>query len=1154
MRKILLLGSGALKIGQAGEFDYSGSQAIKALKEEEIKVILINPNIATVQTSEGFADQVYFLPVETHFVKEIIKKERPEGIILSFGGQTALNCALELAKLRILEKYRVKVLGTQIDTIEKTEDRELFNETLRKIGLSIPKSVACKSLSQAEIAIGKIGYPVIARCGFSLGGQDSQVIFNNTQLKEAVIRALSKSPQVLIEEYLEGWKEVEYEVVRDKYDNCITVCNMENVDPMGIHTGESIVVAPSQTLNNFEYHKLREIAIKVIRHLKIVGECNIQFALNPRPTNSKSEILNSKQSQNPNDLNSKRFEHLNLENSDLFRNSDLEIRNYLDYRIIEVNARLSRSSALASKATGYPLAYIAAKLALGYSLTELKNTVTKKTIACFEPALDYLVVKIPRWDLGKFLKSETQIGPSMQSVGEVMAVGRKFEEAIQKAIRMLDIGLEGILDKRAPISKYQKPTPWRIFSVAKSLAAGEAVDKIYKATGIDPFFLEKIKNIVEFEKNIKACDTRDTLTTRDTLLLAKQLGFSDKRLAKLTNSAEEKIRKLRKKYGIYPKVKQIDTLAAEYPAQTNYLYLTYNGESDDINSKSKARNSKQYQISNNKNFKRFEHLNLENSDSFRNSKYESVFSENRKVEIRNSQNDRKVIVLGSGPYRIGSSVEFDWCSVTCTQTASKNNLSTIIVNCNPETVSTDYDMADRLYFEELSLETVLEIYEREKPFGIILSMGGQTPNNLATSLSKNGVNILGTKSTSIDQAEDRNKFSNLCDKLSIDQPVWAKLKNLKEALTFAEKIGYPVLIRPSYVLSGAAMNVAFSSEDLAIYLKLASRISKEYPVVISKYYEEAKEIEIDAVAQEGQILCSAISEHVENAGVHSGDSTMVLPAQKLYLKTVTQIENIAQEIAKNLKITGPFNIQFLAKNNHVMVIECNLRASRSFPFVSKVTGVNFIEVATNAILNINQIPNTKYQILDYVGVKAPQFSFSRIKGADPILRVEMTSTGEVGCFGDDIYEAFLKSLLATGVTLPKKSVFVSLAGDENKVDFLDSAQTLKKLGLKIFATDGTSKFLKSKGITSTKLYKIHEHKKPNVLDFLHNKKIDLVINIFDPYFKKEFDDDYLIRRSAIDFGIPLLTNMQTAELFVKAISLKKLSDLKTLPWSQYITP
>ncbi|KKR66081.1 MAG: Carbamoyl-phosphate synthase, large subunit, partial [Candidatus Curtissbacteria bacterium GW2011_GWA1_40_47] len=635
---------------------------------------------------------------------------------------------------------------------------------------------------------------------------------------------------------------------------------------------------------------------------------------------------------------------------------------------------------------------------------------------------------------------------------------------------------------------------------------------------------------------------------------AKQLGFSDKRLAKLTNSAEEKIRKLRKKYGIYPQVKQIDTLAAEYPAQTNYLYLTYNGESDDINSKSKARNSKQYQISNNKNFKRFEHLNLENSDSFRNSKYESVFSENRKVEIRNSQNDRKVIVLGSGPYRIGSSVEFDWCSVTCTQTASKNNLSTIIVNCNPETVSTDYDMADRLYFEELSLETVLEIYEREKPFGIILSMGGQTPNNLATSLSKNGVNILGTKSTSIDQAEDRNKFSNLCDKLSIDQPVWAKLKNLKEALTFAEKIGYPVLIRPSYVLSGAAMNVAFSSEDLAIYLKLASRISKEYPVVISKYYEEAKEIEIDAVAQEGQILCSAISEHVENAGVHSGDSTMVLPAQKLYLKTVTQIENIAQEIAKNLKITGPFNIQFLAKNNHVMVIECNLRASRSFPFVSKVTGVNFIEVATNAILNINQIPNTKYQILDYVGVKAPQFSFSRIKGADPILRVEMTSTGEVGCFGDDIYEAFLKSLLATGVTLPKKSVFVSLAGDENKVDFLDSAQTLKKLGLKIFATDGTSKFLKSKGITSTKLYKIHEHKKPNVLDFLHNKKIDLVINIFDPYFKKEFDDDYLIRRSAIDFGIPLLTNMQTAELFVKAISLKKLSDLKTLPWSQYITP
>jgi len=1110
--KVLLLGSGALKIGQAGEFDYSGSQAIKALKEERIEVILINPNIATIQTSQNFADKVYFLPIEPYFVEEVIKKEKPQGVMLSFGGQTALNCGLELAKKEVFKKYKVKVLGTSIDTIEKTEDRALFAQTLTKIGLLIPKNQAVETIAKAQKAAETIGYPVMVRSGFSLGGQDSGVAQNQRQLLEIAQRALAKSPQILIEEYLKNWKEVEYEVVRDKFDNCITVCNMENFDPMGIHTGESIVVAPSQTLNNFEYHKLREISIKVIRHLQIVGECNIQFALNPKP---KSEYRNPKQSQKSNYQNPKRFEHLNLENSNLFRNSDLEIRNYLDYRIIEVNARLSRSSALASKATGYPLAYIASKLALGYSLTELKNSVTKKTIACFEPALDYVVVKIPRWDLGKFLKSQAEIGSYMQSVGEVMAIGRKFEEAIQKAVRMLDIGLEGILDEKASRLDYRKPTPFRLFSIAQALKNNESVDSIYKTTGIDPFFLEKIKNIAQLEKTIKSTKSIASTKNHQVLKTAKQLGFSDKRLARLTNSTEEQIRQMRLKYGIHPSVKQIDTLAAEYPAQTNYLYLTYNGESDDIQ------------------------------------------TPNPKSQIPNSKignwNDCKIIVLGSGPYRIGSSVEFDWCSVTCAQTTFANGYQTIIINCNPETVSTDFDMAQKLYFEELTTETVTEIHEKEKPLGIIVSMGGQTPNNLALKLAGAGLNILGTNPEAIDRAEDRNKFSKLCDALSIDQPVWAKLKNVKEALAFTEKIGYPVLIRPSYVLSGAAMNVAFNSQDLEEYLQLASKISEEYPVVISQFHQNAKEIEIDAVANGGKILTYAITEHVENAGVHSGDSSIVLPTQKLNLKTLQKVKTITQKIAKSLAITGPFNIQFLAIHNNVMVIECNLRASRSLPFVSKVSGVNFAQLATEAILG----KKTKVyppKTLDYVGVKAPQFSFSRIKQADPILRVEMASTGEVACFGKDIYEAFLKSLIATGNHLPQKSVFISLAGQENKVKFLGSAKILSKTHLKIYATEGTAKFLKLHRINTTKLYKIHEHKKPNVLDFLYAKKIDLVINIFDPYFKKEFDDDYLIRRASVDFGVPLLTNLQTAELFVKAISLKKLSDLKALPWNYYVTP
>ena len=1121
IEKVLLLGSGALKIGQAGEFDYSGSQAIKALKEEDIKVILINPNIATVQTSAGFADKVYFLPVEPYFVEEVIKAEKPNGILLSFGGQTALNCGLELANSNILKKYQVEVLGTPTSAIEKTEDRNLFAKTLKEIDLKTPTSAAVTTMGGAKVAAQKIGYPVIIRGAFSLGGQDSGIAKSPKELEEIASRALSKTKQILVEEYLSGWKEVEYEVVRDKFDNCITVCNMENFDPMGIHTGESIVIAPSQTLNDFEYHKLREISLKLIRHLGIVGECNIQFALNPRPLAAES-------------ANNSPLEP-SMNNSEKAKGKNRRTSNFgdLDYRIIEVNARLSRSSALASKATGYPLAYVAAQLALGKSLTDIKNSVTKKTIAAFEPALDYLVVKIPRWDLSKFIKSEAQIGTYMQSVGEVMAIGRKFEESLQKAVRMLDIDLEGITDKKAKFINYQKPTPWRLFSIAQSIKRGESTQKISSVTGIDKFFLDKIKNVTDLEKSI---ENAKTISDYEILKTAKQYGFSDKHIASITNSTEDKIRKLRHKLNILPKVKQIDTLAAEYPAKTNYLYLTYNGETDDINAKWEMRNEKM------KNDVRIEKV-----------KNPTSHIKNPASHIPPLISNNKVLILGSGPYRIGSSVEFDWCSVTAAQTASQNNIDPIIINCNPETVSTDYDMAKRLYFEELTIETVYEIYQKEKPIGIIVSMGGQTPNNLTPSLANLNLKILGTSPASIDRAEDRSKFSDLCDTLNIKQPPWAKLQNIKDATSFAQKIGYPVLVRPSYVLSGAAMNVASNSSDLEEYLKAASLISSQYPVVISKFYQEAKELEIDAVATKGKILNFAITEHIENAGVHSGDSHIVLPAQKLNKKTKEEVEKIAAKIAKNLKITGPFNIQFLAESNQVSVIECNLRASRSLPFVSKATGVNFAQIATEAILGKPLYPKLSTLNPNYVAVKAPQFSFSRIKGADPVLRVEMASTGEVATFGDDIYEAFLKSQIATGTNLPKKSVFISLAGDQNKAEFLDSAQILASLGLKIYATAGTSKFLEKNGIKNHKLHKIYEHKKPNVLDVLKAKKVDLVINIFDPYFKKEFDDDYQIRRYTIDFGIPLLVNIQTAKLFAKAMSLKKLSDLKALPWSHYVT-
>jgi len=1065
-KKVLVLGSGSLKIGEAGEFDYSGSQCLKALREEGITTILVNPNIATIQTSEGMADKIYFLPVTPFFVEKVVEKEKPDSIMLSFGGQTALNCGVELEDKGILKKHKIKVLGTQVDTIKNTEDRDLFIKKLNEINVKTPDSQAITSTDDALKVAQELKYPVMARVAYALGGQGSGIAENEEQLIAITKRAFSYSSQILIEKYLGGWKEIEYEVVRDSYDNCITVCNMENFDPMGIHTGESIVVAPSQTLTNNEYHKLRNISIQVIRHLGIVGECNIQFALDP-----KSE----------------------------------------DYKIIEVNARLSRSSALASKATGYPLAFVAAKLALGYSLIELDNSITKVTKSCFEPALDYIVVKIPRWDLEKFRNVSFEIGSEMKSVGEVMAIGRKFEEVIQKAIRMLGMGFHGLVandmnfeDIDEVQNELKKPTDKRLLVIVEALRKNITIDKISELTKIDKWFLYKISNVVKIESELRNYEME--MIPKDLIKKAKEQGFSDFQIAKITsidkNKLEEKmlkIRELRKKYNIIPYVKQIDTLAAEYPAKTNYLYITYNANEDDIS-----------------------------------------FNDNKSI-----------IVLGSGTYRIGSSVEFDWCCVNAVITTKKLGYPSIMINYNPETVSTDYDVCDRLYFEELTFERVLDIYEKESPEGIIISMGGQIPNNLAMKLHRQNIRIIGTNPIDIDNAENRNKFSELLDKLDIDQPSWVEAKTIKEAEEFANKVDYPVLIRPSYVLSGAAMNVASNKKELESYLKKATNVSKEHPIVISKFITNAKEIEIDAVARNGKIIIYAISEHVENAGVHSGDATMVLPPQYTYIETIRRIKEITKKIAKSLNITGPFNIQFIAKANDIKVIECNLRASRSFPFVSKVTKHNFIDIATKAMMGIDE--NKKYNTLDldYVGVKSPQFSFSRLHGADPVLSVEMASTGEVGCLGEDLNDSFLKSILSVGFKLPKKSILLSTGPVKDKAYLLESIRKLSELKYELYATKGTADFLNRNNVEIKILHWPLEKKEPNALTYIAEGKIDLVINIPKTLEETELENDYLIRRKAVDFNIPLLTNAQITRLFVDSISKKKLEDLEIKSWDEY---
>ena len=1056
-KKILLLGSGAIRIGQAGEFDYSGSQAIKAIKEEGIKTILVNPNIATIQTSDYLADKVYFLPVNASFVEKVITKERPDGILLGFGGQTGLNVGLELAEKGVLKKYKVEVLGTPIQAIQDTEDRELFVKKIKEICLKIPVSKAVKNVNDAVAFAEEIGYPVMCRIAYALGGLGSGVAHNKKQIVELTKKAFSYSNQILIEEYLGGWKELEYEVVRDRYDNCVVVCSMENVDPMGIHTGESIVTAPVQTLTASENFMLRALSIKVIRHLGIVGECNIQFALDPQ-----SE----------------------------------------DYRVIEVNARLSRSSALASKATGYPLAFIAAKLSLGYSLTQVQNIITGETSACFEPALDYVVVKFPRWDLQKFRRVSVRLGSEMKSVGEVMAIGRSFEEALQKAIRMLDCGMNGLVCNSLEFSdletELRKPTDKRIFAIVEALKKGYSIEDIAKFSKVTPWFLYKIRNIVEIEAKMKRYILAEV--PHAFLKEAKQKGFSDHQIALLTKSSEPEVRKRRKKLKIIPSVKQIDTLAAEYPAQTNYLYMTYNASTDDIDFKQK----------------------------------------------------HQVVVLGGGAYRIGSSVEFDWCCVNSVTTLRKLKYQTIMINCNPETVSTDYDICDKLYFEELTFERVLDIYEKETPLGMIVSMGGQIPNNLALSLHEVGVPILGTSPQDIDIAEDRHKFSALLDTLGVDQPAWKELTSLETAEDFANKVGYPVLVRPSYVLSGAAMSIALSNKELREYLKKASEVSKKYPVVISKFITGAKEIEIDAVADHGKLYCYAISEHVENAGVHSGDATIVLPPQRTYLETMRRVKTITKSIAASLKITGPFNIQFIAKDNDVKVIECNLRASRSFPFVSKVFKINFIDLATKIIMGkrVPRIDRSAFD-LDYVGVKVSQFSFTRLKGSDPVLGVEMASTGEVACLGDDFNEAFLKSLLSVEFTLPKKTILLSTGPVDSKADFLSSTRILQNMGYSFYATKGTADFMKGNGIDAEVLYWPLEEKEPNALTYIAEGKIDLVINIPKNIEKEELDNDYLIRRKAVDFNVPLITNIQLAKRFVEAISQVTLSDLKIKSWDEY---
>lgn len=1068
IRKVIILGSGALKIGEAGEFDYSGSQALKALKEEGIKTVLINPNIATVQTSEELADKIYFLPVTPYFVKKVIEKEFPDGILLSFGGQTALNCGTELFRQGVFEKYKVKVLGTPVEAIINTEDRELFVRKLKEIDVKTPRSIAVQGIEEAVDAAIRLGFPVIIRAAFTLGGQGSGFATNIEELRNLASRAFSYTNQILVEESLKGWKEVEYEVVRDKYDNCITVCNMENFDPLGIHTGESIVVAPSQTLTNSEYHKLRELSIRIIRHIGIVGECNVQYALSPE-----SE----------------------------------------DYRVIEVNARLSRSSALASKATGYPLAFIAAKLGIGYGLHQLKNSVTKKTTAFFEPALDYIVCKIPRWDLNKFKGVSHLIGSSMKSVGEVMAIGRSFEEVIQKALRMIGQGMHGFtgnlkLDITDIEKELAEPTDMRIFVIAEALEKGIAVDRIHELTKIDKWFLYKLKNIIGIKKELCRYKTLESVP-KDLLAQSKIYGFSDFQIARhvIRSDSSEinrdllKVREFRKKLGIVPYVKQIDTLAAEYPAVSNYLYLTYGGSEHDI--------------------------------SFDNDK-------------------RSIIVLGSGAYRIGSSVEFDWCSVNAVDTIKKVGLRSVMINYNPETVSTDYDICDRLYFDELTFERVLDIIDLESPRGVIVSVGGQIPNNLSMRLHVHHVPILGTSPLSIDRAENRHKFSSMCDNLKVDQPRWKELSTIDDIFNFVDQIGFPVLIRPSYVLSGAAMNVVSNRNELSHYLDLAAQVSKQYPVVVSEFIENAKEIEIDAVAKDGEIIAYAISEHVEFAGVHSGDATMVFPAQKIYFETMRRIKRISRQISKELNITGPFNIQFLAKDNDIKVIECNLRASRSMPFVSKVLKTNLIELATKVMLGITvEKPNKSVFELDYVGVKAPQFSFSRLAKADPVLGVDMSSTGEVGCIGEGFYEAILKAMFSVGYRIPQKSILLSTGPARSKVELLNSARALREKGHKLYATRGTQQFLENSGVEAHVAYWPDENKSPNTIELIRTREVDLVVNIPKDLTTAELNNDYSIRRSAVDFNVPLLTNARLASAFILAFCRMKEDDLEIKSWDEY---
>lgn len=1068
IQKVLLLGSGALKIGEAGEFDYSGSQALKALKEEGIRTVLINPNIATVQTSKEVADEIYFLPVTPYFVERVIEKERPDGILLAFGGQTALNCGVSLYRSGVFERYGVQVLGTPVQAIMDTEDRELFVHRLDEIGVKTIRSEAVETLEDARRAARELGYPVIIRAAYALGGLGSGFCDNETELDALAEKAFSFSPQVLVEKSLKGWKEIEYEVVRDCFDNCITVCNMENFDPLGIHTGESIVVAPSQTLTNNEYHKLRELAIRIIRHIGIVGECNVQYALDPE-----SE----------------------------------------DYRVIEVNARLSRSSALASKATGYPLAFVAAKLALGYGLFDLKNAVTKTTPAFFEPALDYVVCKIPRWDLGKFQGVDRMLGSSMKSVGEVMAIGRTFEEAIQKGLRMIGQGMHGFVENKelviADVDKaLREPTDKRIFIISKAMRAGYTVDQLHELTRIDKWFLQKLQNIMDTSIELHDC-VWSSSSFGSLLRKAKRQGFSDFQIARAIGldtvmsgeNAAQKIRELRKRVGILPVVKQIDTLAAEYPAQTNYLYLTYNGTESDV-----------------------DYLG----------------------------DKKSVVVLGSGAYRIGSSVEFDWCGVQALNTIRKEGWRSVMINYNPETVSTDYDICDRLYFDELTFERVLDILELENPYGVIVSTGGQIPNNLALRLDAQGVSILGTSAESIDRAEDRDKFSAMLDTIGVDQPEWRALTSLEDIQAFVQEVGFPVLVRPSYVLSGAAMNVCSNNEELERFLALAANVSKQHPVVVSRFIEHAKEVEMDAVAREGEIIAYAISEHIEYAGVHSGDATIQFPPQKLYVETMRRIKRISRRIAKELNISGPFNIQFLARDNDIKVIECNLRASRSFPFVSKVLKLNLIELATRVMLGMEvQKPDKSLFDLDYVGIKASQFSFNRLQNADPVLGVDMASTGEVGCLGQDTSCALLKAMLSVGYRIPQKGILLSTGAPKQKVDMLEAARMLQQQGFTLYATGGTSAFLEENGVKSVRVYWPSEEGTPQALDLLHRKEIDMVVNIPKNLSSSELDNGYKIRRSSIDLNIPLITNARLASAFIGAFCSMKVEDLAIQSWNEY---